>query len=158
MKRILKITEILAMALFFVLVSCDENEFLKEDPLAIYTVDNSLVTASDFQAVVNMLYKRVGEIFIYSTSDGFFALYHGTDLGYCTAAFDRLNTYKATMVPENGLLSHIWNNAFFMVNQSNLIINRIDKTAISAADKNALRGEALFFRAFAYRLLANLFG
>jgi starch-binding outer membrane protein, SusD/RagB family len=158
MKRILKITEILAMALFFVLISCDENEFLKEDPLAIYTVDNSLVTASDFQAVVNMLYKRIGEIFIYSTSDGFFALYHGTDLGYCTAAFDRLNTYKATMVPENALLSHIWNNAFFMVNQANLIINRIDKTAISAADKNVLRGEALFFRAFAYRVLANLFG
>jgi hypothetical protein len=104
------------------------------------------------------LYKRTGEIFIYSTHDGFFALYHGTDLGYCTAAFDRLNTYKATMVPENGLLSHLWNNTFFMVTQANLILSRLNNANIPAADKNVLRGEALFFRAFAYRILANLFG
>ena len=148
----------MAMAMLFVLVYCDENEFLTEDPLAIYSADNSLVTTTDFQAAINMLYRRTGDIFIYSTHDGFFALYHGTDLGYCTAAFDRLNTYKATMVPENGLLTHLWNNCYYMVSQSNLILSRLDVATIPAADKNVLRGEALFFRAFSYRILANLFG
>ncbi len=158
MKIITKITGILAMAMLFVLVSCDENEFLKEEPLAIYSADNSLATTSDFQAAVNMLYRRTGDIFIYSTHDGFFSLYHGTDLGYCTAAFDRLNTYRATMVPENGLLNHLWNNTYYMVSQANLIMSRLDVATIPAADKNVFRGEALFFRAFAYRILANLFG
>ena len=41
-----------------------------------------------------------------------FAIYHGTDLGYCVAAPDRLNTYLATMVPENNLVSFIWDNSF----------------------------------------------
>jgi hypothetical protein len=158
MKKIFKITGILMLATFFAITSCDENDFLKEEPLAIYTVDNTLVTVADFQAAVNMLYKRPGQIFIYSTHDGFFALYHGTDLGYCTAAFDRLNTYKATMVPENGLVNFIWDNSFFMVNQANLILARINDADIPVAEKNVLHGEALFFRAFAYRILGNLFG
>ena len=159
MKIIIKITGMLAMAMLFVFVSCDENEFLKEEPLAIYSADNSLVTTSDFQAAVNMLYRRPGEIFLYNTNEGQFSLYHGTDLAYCTAAFDRLNTYKATMVPENGnVLTLPWNGSFFMVNQANLILSRIANANIPVADKNVLRGEALFFRAFAYRILANLFG
>ncbi len=158
MKIIFRITGILVVIMLFAITSCNENEFLEEKPLAIYTADNTLVTASDFQAAVNMLYRRPGQIFIYSTHDGFFALYHGTDLGYCTAATDRLNTYSATMVPENGLLSHVWDNSFFMVNQANLILTRINDADIPADDKNVLRGEALFFRAFAYRILANLFG
>lgn len=158
MKVIFRITGILALVTLFVLTSCNENEFLKEEPLAIYSADNTLTTSSDFQAAVNMLYRRPGNIFIYSTHDGFFALYHGTDLGYCTAATDRLNTYSATMVPENGLLSHLWDNSFFMVNQANLVLTRIEDADIQADEKNILRGEALFFRAFAYRILANLFG
>lgn len=145
--------------MLFAIISCNENEFLEEVPLAIYAVDNTLVTTADFQAAVNMLYRRPGDIFIYTVSDGMFSLYHGTDLGYCTAATDRLNTYRATMVPENGgILNHLWNNSFFMVNQANLILARIKDADIPDADKNVLSGEALFFRAFAYRILANLFG
>lgn len=159
MKKIYRISGILTIAMLFAIISCNENEFLEEEPLAIYAVDNTLVTTADFQAAVNMLYRRPGDIFIYSTSDGMFSLYHGTDLGYCTAATDRLNTYRATMVPENGgILNHLWNNSFFMVNQANLILARIKDADIPDADKNVLSGEALFFRAFAYRILANLFG
>jgi hypothetical protein len=159
MKKIFRMPGMLAITMLFVITSCNENEFLDEEPLAIYAVDNTLVTASDFQAAVNMLYRRPGDIFIYSTSDGMFSLYHGTDLGYCTAATDRLNTYQATMVPENGgILNHLWNHSFFMVNQANLILVRINDADIPEVDKSVLRGEALFFRAFAYRILANLFG
>ncbi len=158
MKKIFKITGMLLIAILFVNTSCNEDEFLKEEPLAIYSADNTLTTASDFQAAVNMLYRRPGSIFIYSTNDGFFALYHGTDLGYCTAATDRLNTYSATMVPENGLVSFIWSNTFFMVNQANLILTRIEEADIQESVKNVIRGEALFFRGYAYRILANLFG
>jgi hypothetical protein len=145
-------------AAFFTVISCDESKFLEEEPLAIYAAENSLVTVSDFQAAVNMLYKRPGDMLYYSNDDGMFALFHGTDLGYCTAATDRLNTYLATMVPTNGLVLFVWQHSFFMVNQANLILTRIKDADIPDADKNVLRGEALFFRAFGYRFLANLFG
>lgn len=158
MKIIFKILGILVLAMLCTITSCNENDFLKEDPLAIYAADNSLATTSDFQAAVNMLYRRPGDIFIYSTGNGFFGLYHGTDLAYCTAAFDRLNTYAASMVPEGGYTDHCWNHSYFMVNQANLILTRLNNAKIPEADKNVIRGEALFFRAFAYRILANLVG
>lgn len=158
MRIIHKITGVFALASLLILTSCNEDKFLTEEPLSIYTADNALVKVSDFQAAINYLYLIPGQIFIYSTADGFFALYHGTDLGYCTAATDRLNTYAATMVPENGLLNHPWNNSYLMISQANLILSRIEDAEIPVADKNVIRGEALFFRAFAYRILANLFG
>jgi len=147
-----------AMTAMCTLSSCNETKFLEEEPLAIYAAENSLVTVSDFQAAVNMLYRRIGQMMIYTVDDGFFALYHGTDLGYCTAAVDRLNTYKATMIPTSGIPNFIWSHCYFMVNQANLILTRIENAEMSASDKNTFRGEALFFRAFGYRFMANLFG
>ena len=138
--------------------SCDENKFLEEKPLSIYVLENSLVTASDFQAAANMMYRKISEIFFCTTNDGFFALYHGTDQALCTAAFDRLNTFKATMVPENGLALYIWQNTYYIINQANMILTRLEKADIPLDKKNAFRGEALFFRAFGYRILGHLYG
>jgi hypothetical protein len=146
------------LAALFALASCDENKFLEEKPLAIYTAENSLVTASDFQAAVNILYKRPGDMIFYSTGDDMFSLFHGTDLGFCSADVARLNTYSATMIPSNGMVRDLWNKLYGIVNQANLILTRIGNADIPDADKNVMRGEALFFRAFGYRMLANLFG
>ena len=57
MKIIFKIVRILIIVVLFILASCHENEFLEEKPLAVYVADNTLVTTSDFQAAVNMLYQ-----------------------------------------------------------------------------------------------------
>jgi len=157
MKTII-ITGMLTIAAMFTFTSCDENKFLEEEALSIYVIENSLVTVNDFQAAANMMYRKISEIIFCSTNDGFFALYHGTDVALCTAAFDRLNTYKATMVPENGLVLFIWQNAYYVINQANMILTRIEGADIPVSDKNALRGEALFFRAFGYRILGHLFG
>jgi hypothetical protein len=158
MKTIYRMIGLLSLTILFAVTSCDEGKFLEEEPLSIYTAENSLVTASDFQAAVNMLYQRPRDLLYNSDDDGMFALWHGTDLAYCTAATDRLNTYLATMVPTNGLLNHAWGHSFFMVNQANLVLTRIRNADIPEADKNVMRGEALFFRALGYRFLANLFG
>jgi hypothetical protein len=59
MKTIYSITRILSIIILLAVTSCDENKFLEEQPLSIYTADNSLVTSSDFQAAVNELYRDV---------------------------------------------------------------------------------------------------
>ena len=152
------IVGMLTMAAVLAFTSCNENKFLEEEALSIYVIDNSLVTASDFQAAANMMHRKVTEIISNSSNDGVFALYHGTDVALCTAAFDRLNTYKATMVPENGLVLYVWQYTYYVINQANLILTRIEDADIPIAVKNALRGEALFFRAFGYRILGHLYG
>ena len=153
-----KIIGMLMISAMFAFTSCDENKFLEEEAKSIYVIENSLKTVSDFQAAANMMYRKVTELLTNSTNDGVFALYHGTDVAFCTAAFDRLNTYKATMVPENGLVLYTWRYSYYPINQANLILARLENADIPLADKKAFRGEALFFRAFGYRVLGHLYG
>ncbi|MDR2764207.1 MAG: RagB/SusD family nutrient uptake outer membrane protein [Tannerella sp.] len=144
------------MALFA--VSCDESNFLEEKPLSIYTAENSLVTVSDFQAAVNMLYKRPGNMMFYNTEEYMFAFFYATDLSFCSADVNKLNKYAETMIPTCAHTSSMWNNVYGIVNQANLILTRMKDADIPEAEKNVMRGEALFFRAFGYRILANLYG
>jgi hypothetical protein len=62
------------------------------------------------------------------------------------------------MVPTMDAVNGNWRNTYVIVNQANLVLTRIEKADIPEADKKTMRGEALFFRAFGYRILANLYG
>jgi hypothetical protein len=89
-----------------------------------------------------------------------YAFWYGTDLAFCAADPNNgyLNTYAAMMIPTMDAVNTNWNNTYAIVNRANLVLTRIEGAEIPAADKNAMRGEALFFRAFGYRILANLYG
>mgnify|MGYP006900167516 CR=1 FL=1 len=39
--------------------SCDEHDFLKEEPLDFYSPENSMETSAHFQSSLNYLYNRV---------------------------------------------------------------------------------------------------
>ena len=52
-----------------------------------------------------------------------------------------------------------WGNLYQIISYSNTILSRIDKIDYPSEElKNAHKAEARFFRAFAYRSLANLYG
>ncbi len=146
------------MLAFVAVTSCNEDKFLEEDPLSIYTADNSLETSSDYQAAVNTLYSNVRGLVFLATYDSRFAFYYATDFAFCACSEFKLNTYKETMVPEFSVVSDMWNNSYDVVNQANLILTRIEEANLEEGDVNAFRGQALFFRAFGYRMLASLFG
>lgn len=55
-----------------------------------------------------------------------------------------------------GITSGIWSNSYYMINRSNTVLERLDN--VSEANKAQFRGEALFFRAYAYFNLVRFFG
>ncbi|MDR1223368.1 MAG: RagB/SusD family nutrient uptake outer membrane protein [Tannerella sp.] len=158
MKTIFQKMGMLLIMALFAAVSCDESKFLEEKPLSIYTAENSLVTVSDFQAAVNMLYRNSGLMIFCTTDEYNFALFYATDLAFCSCDVNKLNKYAATMIPTCSQSSSMWNNVYGIINQANLVLTRIRNADLPEADKNVMRGEALFFRAHGYRLLAHLFG
>src|SRR3954467_12358757 len=85
-----------------VLFSCKKS-FLDEEPLSIYTPDNSLQTAAQFQQAINNVYNGVRNIFMGNINlDSYFGLYYATDFAFNGTDYDpaaKLNAYKATMVP-----------------------------------------------------------
>ncbi|NIG55876.1 RagB/SusD family nutrient uptake outer membrane protein [Chitinophaga sp. Cy-1792] len=145
-----------------VLSSCSKS-FLDEDPLSIYTPDNSLQTSTQYQQATNNLYNGVRNIFMGNINlDTYFGLYYATDFAYNATDYDpaaKLNAYKATMVPSYFIPQGIWTAYYKIITNANVIIAEAGKSKqLSDADKNSFLGQALFFRAYSYNILANLFG
>lgn len=144
------------------LSSCSKS-FLDEDPLSIYTPDNSLQTSTQYQQATNNLYNGVRNIYMGNINlDTYFGLYYATDFAYNATDYDpaaKLNAYKATMVPSYFIPQGVWTAYYKIITNANLIISQLNKsTQLSDADKNNFLGQALFFRAYSYNILANLFG
>lgn len=146
--------------LIFALSNCDENAFLEEKPLSIYTPENSLVTPLDFQAATNYMYNRVRWLFydLAGSQNGRYALMYATDLSYQVYTTGLFNNYKTNMVPTAGEALNVWRYAYSFINQANLILTRIEGVDFTDEDKNKFRGQALCIRAFGYKILANLYG
>ncbi|AEV98823.1 hypothetical protein A4D02_09755 [Niastella koreensis] len=145
-----------------VLFSCKKS-FLDEEPLSIYTPDNSLQTVAGFQQAINNVYNGVRNInFGNINLDTYFGLYYATDFAFNATDYEpaaKLNAYKATMVPSYLIPTNIWTAYYKIITNANLVISRVPNAAqLSDADKNSFLGQALFFRAYCYNILANLYG
>ncbi|MBO9205461.1 MULTISPECIES: RagB/SusD family nutrient uptake outer membrane protein [Niastella] len=160
MKKV--IVSIYLLSIGSVLFSCKKS-FLDEEPLSIYTPDNSLQTAAQFQQAINNVYNGVRNIYMGNINlDTYFGLYYATDFAFNATDYDpaaKLNAYKATMVPSYLIPQNIWTAYYKVITNANLVIARVPNAAqLSDADKNSFLGQALFFRAYSYNVLANLYG
>jgi hypothetical protein len=144
------------------LFSCSKS-FLDEEPLSVYTPDNSLQTTAQFQQAINTVYNGVRNIYMGNINlDTYFGLYYATDFAFNATDYDpaaKLNAYKATMVPSYLIPQNIWTAFYKIITNANLVIARVPVAAqLSDADKNNFLGQALFLRAYCYKVLANLYG
>ena len=144
------------------LTTACKKSFLDEKPLSIYTPDNSLQNATQFQHAINNVYNGIRNIYMGNMNlDTYFGLYYATDFAFNGTDYDpaaKLNAYKATMVPSYFIPENIWTAFYKIITNCNLIINRVPASAMNDADKNSYLGQALFFRAYSYNILANLYG
>lgn len=142
------------------LTACNENKFLEEEPMSFYAPDNSYETASQLQQAVNYLYSNFREIYFQPKDDGYqLALFVSTDLFWWSWGEEKYNNYSAWVNPTYSYASSFWNNLYSTIVNANEILYRLDQTeSVSEEQKKVFRGEALFFRGFAYRYLANVYG
>ncbi|MGE7774757.1 RagB/SusD family nutrient uptake outer membrane protein [Chitinophaga sp. NPDC101104] len=143
--------------------SCNTEKFLKEEPLDFYTPGNALNTAADFQSATNYLHNRMRHILFGGINlDANFSLRYATDFAVNATDYNppvKLNDYKNTMVPTFNVVEVIWQNVYTVISNANVIISRVPKAAaLSEADRNSFKAQALFFRAWGYNMLANLYG
>jgi starch-binding outer membrane protein, SusD/RagB family len=158
-----KITKYLFAILLGTTLSCNEAEFLKEEPLDFYSPDNSLETNAQFQLAVNYLHNRLRAIAFGGIDlDTYFALRYATDFAVNATDYQpavKLNDYKNTMVPTFGPPLTLWQNVYQIITNANVIIDRAPLSPkLSDAEKKAFRAQALFFRGWGYNMLANLYG
>lgn len=149
---------LVAMALSCLGTSCNEDSWLKEKPLDFYTAENSYQTTSQFKQSLNYLYDVVRNLH-WKLGDQHVIMWCG-DIGYgATDPNNKFNNFKTFLTPYTYVAGSFWDPGFSGITNANIILNRLTMTdQVSEADKKSIRGEALFFRAYFYNLLANLFG
>lgn len=154
-----KIGYIILSMLLISILSCNEDEWLTEEPLSIYSTENSYSTTVQFRQALNYLYDQLRRHH-WGNSDNNTILYFG-DLAYGGTDYPdmKFNNMNAFITANTSAPRDFWTRAYRSIANANTIINRITTAdAVNASDKATIEGEALFFRAHWYNFLANLYG
>ena len=154
---------ILAIGGLVSVISCKEDNWLKEEAYDFYTVDNSYTTPEQFNSAVSYLYSLTRKAMFETEQTGYLTYFYTTDVAYCTTSLTQdLNPLSDALIPENtGTVLKMWTLFYQIISNANLIIDRIDDESIkftSESERNELKAEACFFRAFAYRNLGIQWG
>lgn len=148
------------VTLICLLVSCNESIFLGENPEDFMSSENSYITESDFNMAVNDLYYMVRyEFYGYDEYRPMDYLY-GTDLVYDG---EPGGTEKhGNMAGAYNITATIprihWNNLYKIIADANVLNDRVELRDFPEEVKIMYKAKAAFFRGFAYRTLAYLYG
>lgn len=130
------------------------NKFLDTKPKDSITPDNYYKTEEDLNRALAAVYDRLGDRRVYGSalygylcfSDEFFL--KGQTTGYMS------NTIDASMLE----LNRCWEALYAGIERANMLLDNIDKAAVSTTFKNEIKGQALFLRGFYYFTLVDNFG
>ncbi|SDL15566.1 Starch-binding associating with outer membrane [Catalinimonas alkaloidigena] len=150
---------ILITLLLIGVCACDADEWLEEQPLDFYTTQNSYNTVAQFRQALNFEYDLLREMY-WRNGDQTVLMYFA-DLGFGGTDFPdaKFNNFQTFLTPTTFVSGSYWNRAYVGIANTNTILNRLDLAdEIGEDSKQAIRGEARFFRAYWYTLLAHLFG
>lgn len=153
---------VLSVIFFFGFFSCNEDKFLEEEVFDFYSADNSFRTATQFNAAVTKLYEDTDFWTIWGALNSMFIYQYTSDVAYGAIRENiGLNSYNNALIPESANVRNMWWRFYEVIAKANVILSRIDGENTefdSEAQRNALKAEASFFRAFLYRNLATQYG
>jgi hypothetical protein len=144
--------------------SCDEDKLELVNPNQL-SPETFLQTPAQVQSAVNAIYANMQTRGLYARHMFFMMDNMGADnieTGHLEA--DKVQYLKFTFDASHGSIFAYWNSCYRGINKANYVIGNaetidlIDESAMSAADKDRVQGEAKFMRAFYYFLLVTRFG
>lgn len=136
-------------------VSCKKG-FLDETPLDFLSTSNAFVTAADFNASVNNLYRLVRDELYTLNDNTVYDLQYRTDLAISVTASTPNLTGEIN--PNSGSILNHWRAYYKIISEANTIITRAPLSSMTDSDKKSFEARGRFFRALGYRCLAYLFG
>lgn len=139
-----------------------QDEFLEEHS---YKFDDQTFyqSESDMELGLNGCYRLIQSLMMGQTHGIHSWMIGGVGLDTYsqTSGNDHFSNWN-TLTGESGYTRHWYDNLFKMVNRANTVLDMIDERSYiqysSETKKKELRAEALFFRGWAYRALAGMYG
>ena len=164
MKKIKYIAGIWILLLSISIFSCKDDEFLKEKPSTFYTVDNAFSTSAQVDQVLVSIYSHLRDLWANPNEQGWIFVFrgNGSDM-FDVASIRKAATFNnyGLINPDNGSFYENYTTWYYVISRANLALHAAELPQIawsSPAEKAYAVAQARFFRAFAYRNLAELFG
>ncbi len=164
MKKI-KYIRIAFLVIFISLIGCESDDmFLKEEPITFYTTDNAFSTSAQVDQVLVSIYSHIRDLWVNPTEQVWIFNFRGkgTDM-YDVPIIRKGNTFAnySTINPDHDTFYQVYSTWYYVIARANLAIYAAELPEISwgsESEKAYVLAQARFFRAFAYRNLAELFG
>lgn len=140
-------------------ISCSES-YLDEVPLDRFSPENLLTNEKGYDAAVVALYQAAREEHVVGGVN-FDYMNLGTDVVRWGRPDSRGFNDYTLLNPQQAIARSYWDWAYKgMIRQANLILENIDNPTLTIPSeaRGNLKGQAQFFRAYSYNLLANLYG
>jgi tetratricopeptide (TPR) repeat protein len=155
----------LVLVIFFTgMISCNDDRFLEEEPATFYILGNAFSTSGQIDQVVVSIYSHIRDLWVNPSEEGWIFVFRGkgTDM-YDVPSIRRGNTFSDYSVinPDNGNFYDNFSTWYYVITRANIAIKAAEIPELawtSATEKAYVVAQARFFRAFAYRNLAELFG
>lgn len=146
------------ISLIVIMVGCKKS-FLDEKPTAFMNSQNAYTNYAGLNATVTNIYSLIRSDMFTSDELRPFDYIYGTDIVFDgQPAVDRHTNMIAAYNPVGNIPLTHYRNLFKIVSEANIVITYADKATLTDAQRDEVVGQALFFRAFAYRTLAYMYG
>ena len=163
----IKVTIIYILCLSFLFVACED--YLDKAPESTFTDKDVFGDFRGFQGFVEELYNGIPELDKAASPTGHFNLADEV-LNTTPYAFDNGDYWSAATFlygsmnfgTGQGVISKkIWNNSWYGIAKANMALQKLDEEGLFAgtsAQRDLLKGQALFFRAFYYFQICRFWG
>ncbi len=141
-----------------------DDKFLVTNPETFYTIDNIFSTSAQVDQAVIAIYSQLRDIWANPNEENWIFMFrgNGTDM-FDVPSIRRANSFNnyGTINANHANFYNAFSTWYQIIAKANLAIYSAELPGITwaaAADKAYTLAQARFFRAFAYRNLAELFG
>ena len=151
-----------ALLVALLMPACNKS-FLDEKVYSSYAPE-TLNDSLGFEASITGLYNHLSQFYTWSDRQGWLNVWQvGTDIAYAAQQEGIEVPYYnyPSLVSTDAAASFTWSWAYRMINNANIIIKNVEDPALGGMTETnikAINGEARFFRAYAYNMLATCFG
>ncbi len=150
---------LLAIICIGVFTACNEDDFLREDPLDFLNGNTSYKTEADFNAAMAELYYLTRHEFYGRDESRPMDYIYGTDLVFDgEPGVTRHSNMTAAYNPTGSISSTHWTVLYKLISQANVVISRLPSSELSQEQRVECDARAKFFRGLSYRTLAYLYG
>lgn len=144
------------------LISCNEEKFLEEIPVNLYTSENVYSDPSGIEAVLTNFYVRERYIYYVGASDVSYSLLYATDAFFSarggTGTNEKIANLTSAITPTTFISQFFYEENFKIVAAANLLIQNVNESDLEPDKKELVIAEAKFFRGKAYRDMVYLYG